>query len=535
MNAAPSQAKTLRRLYLTLFLRGRSSRGLKREKAPNSIGSKLALTLAFYALAGWGCTAFIGDSPAVLSSVLHGGTIFLVGMFVASSSGEVLFNQEEAEILLHRPIPPRTLLWAKISVLLQVSLWMSLAFNLAGMIYGSVGEGGNLLFAPAHAISSVLSAFLCTGAVVLIYQLCLRWFGRERLDGLMTTAQVLMTLVLVLGGQILPHVMRQFKGDLHLDTYPWWLTIIPPAWFMGLDEVLTGRGTAPSWLLASLAVISTALVMTLAFGKLAGSYESGLRTLSESRTKRAAKPGQQRWLQRLVSAPPLRWLLRDPLERAAFLLVSAYMFRDRDVKLRLYPGMAPIMVMPLVLLVNGGRKGGADDFMLMLAGGYICLVPMLALSLLKFSQHWQAADIFRATPIPGPGPILSGARKAVDIFITLPALALIGGGCVFIGGSVGSLLSILPGVLALPFFSRVLTIREDHLPLSRPNEEAKAPGRGLMIFLSIMGAVALAGAAAVAKSFGYYYPFLAVEAVLSFGAAFLMDRRTAALRWELID
>ena len=50
--AALSPARTLRRLFLTLFLRGRSSRGLQKDAAPKSVGSKLGLTLAFYALFG---------------------------------------------------------------------------------------------------------------------------------------------------------------------------------------------------------------------------------------------------------------------------------------------------------------------------------------------------------------------------------------------------------------------------------------------------------------------------------------------------
>ena len=49
---APSPERTLRRLFLTLFLRGRTSRGLQKDRAPKSVGSKLALTLVSYALFG---------------------------------------------------------------------------------------------------------------------------------------------------------------------------------------------------------------------------------------------------------------------------------------------------------------------------------------------------------------------------------------------------------------------------------------------------------------------------------------------------
>jgi hypothetical protein len=49
---ALSPERTLRRLFLTLFLRGRGARGLRKQAAPKSVGSKLAFTLFFYGLFG---------------------------------------------------------------------------------------------------------------------------------------------------------------------------------------------------------------------------------------------------------------------------------------------------------------------------------------------------------------------------------------------------------------------------------------------------------------------------------------------------
>ncbi|MEO5712061.1 MAG: hypothetical protein ABIT37_01110, partial [Luteolibacter sp.] len=387
-----SQAKVLRRLYLTLFLRGRSSRGLNLKNSSQSIGRRLVVTLLFYTLIGMMALMFLMQPVFNLSIYLHGASLFFVGMFVATSSGEVLFNEQEAEIMLHRPVSPRAMLWAKVSVLLEVSLWLSLAFNLAGLLVGTFTKNGSLLYAPAHVVSSTCSALFCTSGVVLVYQLCLRWFGRERLDGLMTFMQVLMTLVLVLGSQIAPRMIEWLPGEIHLTAKTWWLALVPPAWFAALDETLIGRGNPTMWTLAAVGVFATAAIIFLAFGKLAGSYESGLQVLGESKSRSPEKTGRPRLLQRLVTLPPLCWILRHPVERAGFLLVGGYMFRDRDVKLRLYPGLVPMMMMPVVLLANGMRHRGTDGFMLVLSGSYLPLVPLVALNLLRFSQHWQAAD-----------------------------------------------------------------------------------------------------------------------------------------------
>jgi ABC-2 type transport system permease protein len=199
---APSVEKTLHKLFLTLFLRGRSARGLQKQKAPQSVGSKLGLVLGMYALVGMVALFFMGQPVFALSLYLHAMTLVFLGMFVAASSGEVLFNKEEADILLHRPIAPRTLLWAKISVLVRVSLWLAAAFNLAGFFAGIGASDGSWLFPLAHVMSTVLEALFCAASVVVVYQLCLRWFGRERLDGLMTMSQVLVAVVAVMAGLV---------------------------------------------------------------------------------------------------------------------------------------------------------------------------------------------------------------------------------------------------------------------------------------------------------------------------------------------
>lgn len=59
----------LRRLFLTLFLRGRSSRGLNKSNAPKSVGSKLLATLAFYLLFGLFALAFIHQTVFALSFI----------------------------------------------------------------------------------------------------------------------------------------------------------------------------------------------------------------------------------------------------------------------------------------------------------------------------------------------------------------------------------------------------------------------------------------------------------------------------------
>jgi ABC-2 type transport system permease protein len=536
MNELPSnatQSKVLRNLYLTLFLRGRTSRGLK-VRGPQSIAGKLWMTLLLYAMAGCFSLLMLGQPVFSVSLYLHGAGIFFIGMFVASSAGEVLFNKEEAEILLHRPVSPRSMLWAKVRVLCQVSLWLALAFNVAPFVAACFGGWTGWIFVPAHVVSVWLSALFCTGSVVLIYQLCLRWFGRERLDGLMTFSQVMMIMLLMLGGQIVPHLIRHIPGHVRLTGDTWWLTVLPPAWFAGLDELLMGAGAPSSWALAAVGLLVTGLTLALAFGKLAASYGSGLRTLGEASAKPSRGRGRGRLLQRIASLPPFSLWLRNPLERSGFLLVGAYMLRDREVKLRLYPGVAPMAFMPVLFLfiASGFGTDGGSGQMVTLFGSYVALLPMTAMGLLRFSQNWQAADVFLITPTHGPGPLLIGARKAVDLFLTFPTVVVQLVAAFWLLGDLRDLINLLPGMIALPAYSRIGGLAMKGAPLSEPAEEVRNAKRGLVLFFASLSVIVLGGVAVGFRAIGFFPHFLIVEVVVVLVVCLSLDKRARNMRWQ---
>lgn len=533
-----SPSKTLRRLFLTLFLRGRSSRGLKKESAPKSVGQKLALTLGFYALFGCVSLVFGGQPVFALSVYLHALTFVFLGMFVASSAGEILFNTEEVDILLHRPISAEALLWAKVRILVEVSLWLAGAFNLVGLFVGLLTSDGGWRFPIAHVFSTSLEALFCTGCVVMVYQLCLRWFGREKLNGLMTTAQVLVAIFAVLAGQILPQLVIRTNHIVTFTEKSWWIALLPPAWFAGIDDALAGSMARGSWLLAAFAVIATAVVLSIAFGKLAGDYGTGLQRMGEVASARRRERASRRWLDQIADLPPLRWWLRDRVARAAFLLAGAYLVRDRDVKLRVYPAMAPIMVLPIIFLMQShgvARQGGGGNFGIVLAGCYLGIIPLLGLDLLRYSQQWQASDIFRAAPMLGPAALFHGARWAVLCFLALPLVVLFGLIVWIMDRQTAELLLLLPGVIAMPVYALSAGLGGKATPLSLPTEEAKSAGRALTIMVGIAISAAMSGLVLWSWTTGWFWWFITGEVVVAAVVYVALRRSLANVRWIAID
>jgi ABC-2 type transport system permease protein len=536
MNPAPPQARTLRKLFLTIYLRGRSSRGLKLKTVPKSVGRKLALALGAYALFGVFTLQFLFTNQPLFALAIyaHSMTFIFLGMFVSSSAGEVLFNKDEADILMHRPITTKDLLWSKIRVMIQISLWLAGALNLVALVVGACTADGSILFPFIHIISTVLEALFCTGFVVLTYQLCLRWFGRERLDSLMTMTQVIVAVALVLAGQVLPRLMFQMSqsGLLQFNSRHWWLGLLPPAWFAGLDDTVAAHSNAGSWLLAGIALLATALVVWLAFVKLAENYGAGLQTIGESTVRSKTRSGsQRRWTEIIAAVPPLKWF--SPVSRAGFILTTAYLFRDRDVKLRVFPGIAPMLIIPFIFLLQD--KQAMEGFGVAFSSAFLAMLPMLTLDMLQYSQQWQASDIFRVAPTNGPAELCSGARRAVLCVLAVPSIILVGFILWMVQHNISHLVLFLPGLMLAPVVSLVPAALGRGVPLSLPNEEIKSAGRSLKMFLVMFVAIGISGVASAAFKFGYLWWVILAEVVillpLYFGLLVFVSRK----RWKPLE
>ncbi|HWC58396.1 MAG TPA: hypothetical protein VHC44_01785 [Verrucomicrobiae bacterium] len=532
MNPAPPQTATLRKLFLTLYLRGRSSRGIRLKTAPKSVGQKLFLALLVYALFGLCATAFIHQPVFALAIYCHSLTFVFLGMFISSSAGEVLFNKEEADILMHRPVSTKDLLWSKIRVLIQVSLWLGGALNLAALVVGVFTSDGGYLFPPIHIVSTVLEALFCTGCIVLVYQLCLRWFGRERVDSIMTSAQVIIAIAAVLAGQILPRLVLQFSrsGKLHFSPHTWYIAFFPPGWFAGMDNAIAGHGDHGAWLLAGIGVAATAIVLWLAFSKLAHNYETGLQAMGETVSKPRTRSGRP-WTEILATLPPVKWF--SPVSRASFILTIAYLMRDRDVKLRVFPGIGPMLIMPFVFLFQDTHA--MEGFGTAFSSGFLACIPLITLDLLQYSQQWQASDIFRAAPMVGPGELCNGARLAVVCVLALPSFILITFIMWLIQHDANHLLLFLPGFILVPIVSLVPAVMRRGVPLSFPNEEAKSAKRNVKMIGVMVLAAALSVVATFAYKMGWFWWLILAEVVIATPVYFGLLAVISRLRWKPIE
>ena len=512
------QLRALLKCYWRLSTRGRVARAMGRGGKRRG----LIFVLAMYVVVGFvtSMVAFSRTDIFTYTIIIHAMTFFVVGTAVTSESGDILFNANESDVLVHRPISPRTLLLAKTINLVVFTLVLAMALNLFPTLFGVAISGARVWFPAIHLLSMILLCVFCAAAVVCVYGLVIKFLDREKFDNFAAWSQVAMSILFIGGYQVVPRLLERFEG-LSLKPYARYLFALPPAWFAGLDSSIAGdmpRGG----LLALIGLLITALLAYVAIGRLSSSYSEGLAKISENVT-RAVAPARSR-KHRELRNPLLLWWLRDPIELRSFRLASAYMRRDRDIKLRLYPSLAIFVILPVMSLLD--RKGGLSAFAALLTVWMLALMPYQALQTLQMSQHYQAAEIFSIAPLETAAPVFHGVRKAAMIYLLLPALAisalLIG---FLIPGGIEKLQLALPGVIAIPLLSLAPGVVDDYLPLSQRPSRGDQSSRNLgMMFFSMISMGIVMGISYIAWVFGVLWYAIGIEVVAAAILYYFLNR-----------
>ncbi|HJZ79824.1 MAG TPA: hypothetical protein VKD91_05745, partial [Pyrinomonadaceae bacterium] len=183
------QLRALLKCYWRLSTRGRVARSMGRGDKPRG----MLFVIGMYLFMGL-MTGFLVWSEKLdvftYTILVHSMTFFVVGMAVTSESGDILFNTNESDVLVHRPIHPRTLLLAKSINLIVFTLILAGALNLFPTFFGLAASGAQVWFPVMHLISMILLCIFCAAAVICTYGLVIRFLDREKFDNFAAWSQV---------------------------------------------------------------------------------------------------------------------------------------------------------------------------------------------------------------------------------------------------------------------------------------------------------------------------------------------------------
>ena len=424
------QFKTLLSVSVRIDFRGSWGGGGRRRKL-----SPIFRSLIFYGLMGGTLAVTLASraTPFLFSLLTLAYSMVMMAFAVILEFGNSIINPEDAEVLIHRPIHPRTYFLARLCNLLVYVGLMGTALCLfpsfLGMTVRGCGWTFPLVFFPVAMIANLATAFF----VLLIYTGLLKVMRYHRFKDVLAYFQIGFTFVILFSYQLIPRVSRKFLLE-GTDVSGDWLYITPPAWFAGGVQVLLGLNRSMDTSLALIAVVVPCFLILFSFRRISLQYAGLVANLQAdakpARKKKAhvLEDRRESSLTRLAGR-----ILRYPEALAGFQLTSSMMKRDRSVKMGVYPAFGFPLAFLILAIVE---KNITDPFVAESfpgAGGASFMVVFFIFFMIYFSlmamitcRDWEASWLYNVAPIVSPGRFYQGVLMAVLIRLMIPFFTLFG-------------------------------------------------------------------------------------------------------------
>ncbi|MCZ8519902.1 hypothetical protein [Paenibacillus caseinilyticus] len=441
-------------------------------------------SLGLYALMGLVMVPFlfIGSSWMVQMSIVFSLLLFLLTSTFISDFSSVLLDTRDRTLLAVRPVNRATLHMARaVHVMIYMSL-MTAATAAAPLLVSLFARG--IPFALLFAAELVLADLLILVLTALLYLLVLQWFDGEKLKDLINMVQILLSVAIMVGYQL---VSRAFVlVPLGLSFAPaWWSLLLPPLWFGApFGWLLQGEQQPYLPVLSAMALFVPAAALLL-YLRCMPAFERHLVKLASHAAPARRAMTAAGWASVL--------LCRTREEKAFFRFAYRMMGTEREFKLHVYPSLGFSLVFPLIFPLQnalsdgwGAMKAGSGYYTM-----YFCamLIPTLIL-MLGHSGSYKGAWIYGAVPLRDHGAIYKGTLKAALTKLLLPLFLL-----------EGILFTAVYGLRILPHLAAVLLtlcmyavlcyrVLMKGLPFSAPFTEAKNGALKSLAMLLLLAAFA---------------------------------------------
>ncbi|WP_382398304.1 hypothetical protein [Lentibacillus salinarum] len=469
---------------------------------------------------------FFGDHYMLQMSLMFGIMMFFLMTSMISDFTSVLLDVRDKNIIGTKPVSKKTISAAK---MVHVSIYMSLltgAFLAIPFIVMIVTKG--VLFSLLFLGLLLLNVIFIIALTALVYIVTLTFFNGERLKDIINYVQILLSVGIVVGYQLLA---RSFEVvDLTVSyTFSWWHLLLPPIWFGAPFEWLLGQNMSGGIIILSLAAFIVPVISIILYARLMPAFERNLeKLLSHSGTnkKKMFRPDN------LFA----RFVCFDREERAFFRFASLMMKKEREFKLKVYPVLGMAFIFPFIFLFNSFSDGsfsevGQGKTYLTIYFSSI-MIPSI-IHMLKYSENYNGAWILRATPIEDPISLHRGTIKAFLVKLYLPIFMVLS--VVF---TVIFSVRIIPDLITVFLAACLHTIisykllNDETYPFSQSFEFAQDTNTGVNILLMLFaGLFALIHFLVLSISFGIYV-YLGILLLVTVVSWLVVFRKTGGSRGE---
>ena len=448
----------------------------------------------------------LGDNYIFQLSLVFGIILFILMTSMISDFSAVLLDVRDKNIIQTKPVGRKTIAAAKIVHIMIYIAFVAGAFTAIPLFVGLYKHG--VIFALIFLIEIVLTVLLVVVLTSLLYLVILRFFDGEKLKDIINYVQILLSVGVVLGYQVLIRLFEFTDLDM-VYTFNWWHFLIPPLWYGAPYEVFLNGNFSVYLIAFTVLAVLVPVIAIFGYAKLMPSFERNLeKLLSDTKTRRPKK----NWLDEIGA----KLLCRSKEERIFFRFAASMMKKEREFKLKVFPALGMSIFFPFLFIFTFSEDGGLEE---MAEGNlflfiYFCnfMIPSLVY-MLKFSEGFKGAWLFKAAPIERISYAYSGALKAflvklyVPVFIAVSLIFM----WVFTMRILPDLAAVFLGGLLQTLIAHKV-VNEDGFPFSMSFEFAQEAGTTKMLMLSLLTG-AFIGAHFIAASIAWgIYIYIAILA-----------------------
>ncbi|EJO5348265.1 ABC transporter permease [Clostridium botulinum] len=443
-------------LKLKLLMDNRRVPTIYKDRENEDKKNTFKKSLLLYGLMGVFLAVFIFiPSPMVVKmSINIGAIMFLLMSTMIADFSSVLLDIRDKNILNTKPLDPKTINAAKTTHILIYITYI------AGAIAGPTLIGGLIkykfkffiIFFFQIILISVFTMFF----TAILYYFILKIFDGEKLKDIINYFQIVLSIVLLLGYQIIPRVF-DFAGVNVNFKIKWWSYLVPPVWFGAPYSLIMEHNTGREYVLLSIMCVAIPIIIFGIYYKFIVPYfEENLQKLDSS----ISKKGTYEETKGVRNKRYASIFCRDKIENVFFRFSRNMISTERRLKLKLYPGLGFAVIFPFIMLISSFSKykSVSQAFNEFSNGNYYfwiyLSVFMLAanVELLSQSEKYKGSWIYTFLPIDNPGKIQKGVLKGFILRYILPVFFSI---CIVFFIMCG--LRILPDIIVM-FLSMLILI-----------------------------------------------------------------------------
>ena len=411
--------------------------------------------------------------------------IFMLFSVYISEYSAVLLDTTEKSFYGALPIGKNEISTAKNIHIAYYIGTIAASMMLPSVVVGFISKG--ILYGLVFTLVSIVIVVVCLHLAGVIYYLLLKVFSGEKLKDILSGFQIFMTIAIVLSYQIVPRVISIAGFSKGQITYSPFYFLLPSAWFSAVLESLFGAGGLwYIYVLAGITVPAVILLEVLYKKKVMPEFEGELDKLTETAKENKTLSPFSKLMCKLLS--------KDEQENAFMKLVLIQVSRNRDMKLKLYPQLANVFILPIIMVLPQitGEKGFTGFIENLRQGRWgLALLYFTGLTsasiymIIGQTENPESIMFYQILPIENLSKCIRAGIKVVlfryltPIFVALSALLL---GVYGFGIIPDVIIAYLSFIFVTGF---IIRISAWVLPFSYESDAASAGNNLLMFFMSL--------------------------------------------------